>query len=137
MGPYRFIFAGDKKAALVEGLKARLKEEVYAKSRRTFFPKILEASDLSRFEAAFFSVIVTDPPWGLFEKELEQSLLDLYTAFLIQARRVAAPEARMVLLVNRDTLLEKALSRSATNWKIHEGYEVLISGRKARAFLIR
>ena len=138
MGDYAMIFAGDADAACMEAFKEALKAEErasasFSRKRRTIFPKILDARDLSRFQPSFFTAIVTDPPWGLYEKLDEAALLGLYADFLREADRVAAEGCRLVLLVGREAPLEEALARSGAAWAIAEDYPVLVAGRKARA----
>jgi len=137
MGPYNMIFAGDREEALVAAFKERLKDGRFERKKRTIFPKILDARDLSRFEDGLFSAIVTDPPWGDWERLGEAEVAALYAAFLSEAARVSRPDGRLVLLVGRSDALERALDAAGRPWRIVEGYEVLVSGKKARAILLR
>lgn len=137
LGPYNMIFAGDRDEALVAAFKERLKDSRFERKKRTIFPKILDARDLSRFEDGLFSAIVTDPPWGDWERLGEAELTALYAAFLSEAARVSAGEGRLVLLVGRSDALERALDAAGKPWRIDENYDVLVSGKKARAALLR
>lgn len=135
--PYRMIFAGDREEALVAAFKERLKtEERFARRRRTIFPKVLDATDLSRFQDGFFTAIVTDPPWGDWEGLSEEEVVRLYGAFLTEAARVTVPEARLVLLTGRTGALEGALDAAGRPWREEEAYQILVSGKKARALLL-
>ena len=133
MGPYKMIFASDKSVDLVSAFKTRLREKPFERKKKTIFPKCLDAGDLSRFESSLFSVIVTDPPWGDWERIGETELVDLYVAFLKEAKRTLSPEGRLVLLVGRSDSIEKALAASGFDGNIEEDLNVLISGKKARA----
>ncbi|GAB1483754.1 hypothetical protein MASR2M78_25700 [Treponema sp.] len=131
--PYKLIFAGDLDESLVQEFKAQLKEKEWEKRRKTIFPKILDARDLTRFDAAFFSAIVSDPPWGQFENLGPDEILDLYSRFLKEARRILKRAGKLVLLLARDAPLEAALT---SEWQLEEDYAVLISGRKARVVVL-
>jgi hypothetical protein len=133
MGPYKMIFASDRDEASVARVKERLKGKDFERKRKTFFPKRLDARDLSRFEDGLFTAIATDPPWGDWEGLDQEELLALYASFLGEARRLLAPSGRLVLLVGRSGALERTMDGAAADWRIAESYEVLISGKKARA----
>lgn len=138
MGPYSMIFAGDVDELCLASFKDELKTEArkspsFERKRRTIFPKLIDARDLSRFEAAFFTAIVTDPPWGLYEKMSQEELLGLYSGFLRGAFRVLKADGRLVLLLGRESPLERAMAECGEKWRIQEDYGVLVSGRKARA----
>ena len=137
MGPYKMIFAGDKDPDLVEAFIGRLGAPGLEKKRRTIFPKLLDAADLSRFEPGFFTAIVADPPWGEYSAEGrsadKEALRRLYAAFFREARRVMADGGRLVLLTGRNVPLEEALEESGAGWRADRDYSVLISGKKARA----
>ncbi len=136
-GPYKLIFAGDADESRVAGLKEKLKDKRFERKRKTFFPKQLDARDLSRFEDGLFTAIVTDPPWGDWEGLGEDEIYALYSRFLAEARRTAAPGARLVLLTGRNSAAEKAIESAQALWTAEERYDVLISGKKARAELFR
>lgn len=137
LGPYGMIFSGDSDAASVAALKDKLKEKSFEKRRKTIFPKALDAADLSRFEDGFVTAIVTDPPWGAFDGRGEDEIRTLYAAFLREAGRVLASGGRAVLLVAREGPLDAALRDAESPLAIAEDLSVLVSGRKARAVLLR
>ncbi|MFA6504599.1 MAG: RsmD family RNA methyltransferase [Treponemataceae bacterium] len=145
MGAYKLIFASDHNETLVARVKERLKTKDFERKKRTFFPKRLDARDLSRFEDGLFTTIVTDPPWGDWEGLDDAALVDLYAAFLAEAKRVLAPDGRLVLLVGRNDVLERAIAAGpapteaerSDSWRIDTDFPVLISGKKARAVLLR
>ena len=138
MGAYSMIFAGDSDASCLEAFKETLKAEEkrtpsFARKRRTIFPKTLDARDLSRFDPSFFTAVVTDPPWGLYEKLDETALRALYVDFFREAARTLAADGRLVLLIGRDAPLETSVAEAGGTWLIMEDYPVLVAGRKARA----
>lgn len=136
MGAYQLIFASDADAEKVAALKNRLKDKRFERNRKTFFPKAMDAQDLSRFEDGLFTSIVTDPPWGDWESRSAEEITALYARFLREARRVISDEGRAVLLSGRNDSLRRALDANPDDWRVEEEYEVLISGKKARASLL-
>ncbi len=129
--PYKMIFAGDREEAEVARVKAVLAEPRMAKRRKTIFPKVLDARDLSRFEDAFFTAIVTDPPWGRHEKLDDATLEELYGRFLAEAARTLAPGGRLVLLCGRSGPIADGTISIDTDFETDARYEVLVSGQKA------
>lgn len=143
MGAYKLIFASDRDERLVAAVKEKLKAKDFERKKKTIFPKCMDARDLTRFEDGLFTTIVTDPPWGDWEGIEKTELVDLYAAFLKQAARVLAAEGKLVLLVGRNDLLERSIEiahgklETGPRWSIEQEYSVLISGKKARALLMR
>lgn len=133
MAPYKLIFAGDKDIDAVSTVKGRLKEKRFEKKRKTFFPKQLDARDLSRFDDGLFSCIATDPPWGNWERMGDEALIELYAAFFAEAKRKLRSDGRLVVLSGRNDLIERSNARIGSVWSVEENYDVLISGKKARA----
>jgi predicted RNA methylase len=148
-GPYRFAFASDADAGKVAAVKAALSAKAFEKRRRTIFPKVRDALDASGFDAGFVTAIATDPPWGLYEAGMGGEEADtLLRAFLAEAGRLLAAGGRLVLLVARSFDAEAAAGavadfrpggaaeergRSRSAFLLRESFEVLVSGKKARA----
>lgn len=85
-----------------------------------------DARSLDFLEDSSIDRIVTDPPWGIFNKA--DNLNDLYREMLKEAYRVMKSNSVMVILSgNRE--LEKAVQNS--NLKTLKNYPVLVSGKKA------
>jgi len=129
--PYRMIFSGDCDEAQLARVKAVLSEPRMAKKRKTIFPKLLDARELSRFEDRFFTAIVTDPPWGRHEALGTEALEELYRRFLGEAARILTPGGRLVLLCGRSGLVADGSISIKEQFEEEGRYEVLISGQKA------
>jgi len=136
LGPYHMIFAGDIIAEKVEHLKTTLKHKQWEKRRKTIFPKVLDATQLNRFEDGFITRIVSDPPWGIYEGLDIQELHRLYSSFLREAARLLSKNGRMVLLVGSGVPLPEILSNSDIHLSIIEQFSVLVSGQKALVYVI-
>lgn len=68
---FKGIFVSDKDENLVKELKNKIKKIKASKIQKSFFVKNLDFFK-NTFEDNFFDVIVTDPPWGLYE-EIEEN----------------------------------------------------------------
>ncbi|MPZ50362.1 MAG: methyltransferase domain-containing protein [Dehalococcoidia bacterium] len=79
--------------------------------------------------------IVTDPPWGYFESDLQ--LATLYSDFLEELARVLTPDGMAVVLTAQKELFEANVSV----WHdlpliLKSKYETLVSGQKATVYAI-
>ena len=129
--PYKMIFAGDREEKELARVKKALAEPCMAKKRKTIFPKVLDARDLSRFDTGFFTAIVTDPPWGRHERIETDALKELYQRFLAEAARCLAPHGRLVLLTGRSGPVAEGTISIPFDFDTEARYEVLVSGQKA------
>ena len=115
------------------------------KSRAEYFPcKEIHSMDRepgieklpSLFPPQSVDVIVTDPPWGAYNKE--DDIPALYETFAKVSRQIIKPGGRVVVLSAQKELmrshLEKGLWGSA---KLIASYDILVSGQKAGVFLIQ
>jgi SAM-dependent methyltransferase len=136
MGPYHMIFAGDINPEKVERFKAVLKDKPWEKRRKTIFPKVLDATHLEKFEDGFFTRLVSDPPWGLYDALGPEELRALYINFLREASRVLAKTGKMVLLVGADVPLADLLREAKLSLSVADFMPVLVSGQKALVYVI-
>ena len=120
-GPYRKILAGDADESLAIGLRKRFSGVKHVETGAW------DATTLSGIPDASVDAIVTDPPWGKFEKGIDTA--DLYPKTASAFARVLRPGGRLVLLTSRDDHFENALPDSLKTLSVHD---VLISGQKAR-----
>jgi hypothetical protein len=134
MAPFGMVFAQDADPERFAAMKARLSALSFKAARRRIFPKLRDALDLSAFEDGYVSAIVTDPPWGLWEKGPRAGeARDLLSGLMEGARRALSPEGRLVLLLERG-LASECAEKSAlpgSGYALAERLDVLISGRKA------
>lgn len=76
--------------------------------------------------------IVTDPPWGLFDKSLD--INEFYNLMFRKFDRILAEKSILVLLVNRDTDIQPFLK--SLPFAVSESYDILVSGKKATIYKI-
>lgn len=75
--------------------------------------------------------VVTDPPWGVFEKE---NVEELYEKFLIEFARVLKPKGIVVILTAQKELMGKLIKSNNDLFSLKEKYDVLVSGKKAGVY---
>ncbi|MDR2658009.1 MAG: RsmD family RNA methyltransferase [Oscillospiraceae bacterium] len=71
--------------------------------------------------------IVTDPPWGLFDKK--DNMEEFYIQMLAQFKKALAPNANVVVLTSRDADFTNALRSFSVNACLQR--HILVSGKKA------
>ena len=81
----------------------------------------------SIFPPQSVDVIVTDPPWGLYDNEADISAL--YASLSAACKYVLKPGGRAVILTAQKEILQ--------NWQPEARYDILVSGQKAAIFVIR
>lgn len=79
-------------------------------------------------------VIVADPPWGDVVGSHTANAA-LYPALLLEAARIAAPGARLLLLTHELRLLERVL-RAQRTWRVVEQLQVFHGGHHPRLYLL-
>lgn len=118
------VYASDMDPEKVQALKERLPEAVCVQRA--------DARQLTYLADGALDAIITDPPWGLFQTDLDPD--QLYSAFLQEARRVLRPEGKLVLLTARKQELEQLAQDSA--WHIERRVDTLVNGKKAAVFIL-
>lgn len=79
------------------------------------------------FPGGYFDVICADLPWGVLVGS-HQSNADLYPAVLEEAARIAAPQARMVIITQEIRLFEDVIERYTKLWKLEQVVRVFQGG---------
>jgi len=115
------------------------------RARAKYFPcKKIHSLDkdpgISRIPAIFapqsVDVIVTDPPWGAYDKS--DDIPALYADLAKVAKRVMRPGGRVIILSAQKELIHNQLATGIWDGaKLEENYDILVSGQKAGVFLIK
>lgn len=126
--PYQKIIAVESDESLFKGLRRKLKNKNV---------RIIYGSALALGVVGDHSVnkIITDPPWGMFQK-VDASLSDFYSKMLKEFSRALKKNGIAVVLIGQPEVFEGVLHNSSEEWKLLEKYPVLISGRKATLYKI-
>lgn len=94
------------------------------------------ATDLHQVESNSIDRIVTDPPWGKFEKMNIAQLNELYSKVLDEIARVLKPGGIAVVLSAAIDTMDKTLP-GLNNLELLKSYSILVSGRKAVIYKLR
>lgn len=88
--------------------------------------------DLSRILAGSIDKIVTDPPWGIYEKINSKAF---YERMLKEFLRVLRPGGILVLLTSQKELTPELAKK--IGFRIEGNFNILVSGKKAALFKMR
>lgn len=124
--PYKKFFASDNKEDLVEELKRKTKW-----GQQKIIVEKHDALNLNNLDSGSINKIITDPPWGLFEKP-QEDMVDFYKRMLLEFYRVLADGGMAIILVGRDAGFETALVGSGFNNETK--LSILVSGQKADVY---
>ena len=119
------IFASEINAELVEAIKRKARKIPNGKMQRSFFVRQQDFL-ANTFQPDYFSAIVTDPPWGIYEPIPH----DFYPSVLTEFARLLKPNGRLVML----TAYPDVSSMMPPSFKSVSEYHILVSGQKATVF---
>ncbi len=131
--PYNMIFAADKDPDQVHAIRQRLKS---IKTRDTFIAKRQDALDMVGFRDGFIHKIVTDPPWGYYQK-MEMDIKRFYEQMLREFTRVLSPEGLMVILTAQKDITATAIAAMRPALALVASYDILVSGKKAAIYKLK
>lgn len=134
LGAARLTMGRAQRVCLSEidpSLTRRLQERFGAKAE----VDCLDALTLSeKYPQGAFSEIVTDPPWGIFEK-LPMPEASFYSLMIRQFEYLLAPRGTCVVLTAAKESLTNACRGSAL--AITERFDLLVNGKKAGIFVLK
>jgi len=78
--------------------------------------------------------IITDPPWGLFDKNID--LEHFYNKVLNELNRILIPKGLIVMLTAQKKIFENLINQSKS-FKLLEKYNILVSGKKASIYKLQ
>lgn len=132
--PYNMIYAIDQDPDKKIFIRGQLKK---MKTKAPFIVKTQDALHLDGFEDGFIDKIVTDPPWGLYEKGSVANLEDFYTRMLHEFVRILKPGGLIVVLTAGKFEFEQAQKTVQERLSTLAKYDVLISGKKASIYKLK
>ena len=130
--PYNMIFSFDSSDDNIVRLKRRLREGE-GKSKRRAGPVIVRREDaltLKSIEDGFIDKIITDPPWGSYDRSIDD-IQSFYRQAISQMIRVTKVGGVIILLVGRTECLERAATESRSELSLEQRLDILVSGKKA------
>lgn len=89
------------------------------------------ALDLTHIKDQSINKIITDPPWGFYEKI--EDINDFYFNMLTEFRRILKPDGMIVLLSARKAEFEKAMKNF--DLQIIKKIDTLVNGKKASVYI--
>lgn len=89
-----------------------------------------DAFMLSQVQDNSVSLVITDPPWGIYEQI--DDIFDFYTKMFISFKRVLKKDGRMVILSARKEEIKKTASKM--NIQIISSLNTLVNGKKASLY---
>ena len=113
--------------------KIRLLRKRFGKDKRIIIRQS-DATNLTDLEKGTVDKIITDPPWGNFDRGINISRL--YPGMMKEFVRVLADGGKMVILTAARDVLEGAAAPTG-QLEIEMRRDVLISGRKASIYLVK
>ncbi|MDR1495255.1 MAG: RsmD family RNA methyltransferase [Rickettsiales bacterium] len=126
---FKGIFASDRDANLVKELKNRIKKMKASRVQKSFFIKNLDFFN-NTFDDNFFDTIVTDPPWGIYEKVDK----NFYPNFLKNSYRILKPEGKLILLsAGKEYFTKESITG---NFVLETSFDILVSGEKSGSLFI-
>jgi tRNA G10 N-methylase Trm11 len=129
---YGGLFNCDIDEENVLNLKNIIKKLDNKKLNKSFFVKHIDFFK-NNFDDEFFDKIITDPPWGYYEKI--DNIQEFYDDMLREFKRILKPKGIIVLLTANKEELEKAAIKNKLN--IVNKYDILVSGKKAGVYKIK
>lgn len=95
-----------------------------------------DALSLDKIPDNSISKIITDPPWGIFQKTT-LSLVDFYFKMLKEFLRVLKKNGMAVILIGQPEIFEDAMEKCSGDWDVLGKYRILVSGQKAVLYKLR
>lgn len=126
--PFEKIIAVEKDQALAATLKKSAK-----KTKKNIQVIKGNALDLKEVGDGSVDKVISDPPWGIYEKT-DIPLDEFYKKMLWELFRVLKTGGIAVLLIGQPEVFEQALEEFTRKFTIHKKYPVLVSGKKATIF---
>ena len=132
---YQMAFANDKDPRCVDSVKRELNASKKNWRKRTYIRKG-DGTHLADFSNGFISAIVTDPPWGEFDRKLTD-VKSFYSTTLGNFTRVLKNDGVLILLTGRSVPVAEVIAECLFTLMIEEEHEILVSGKKATIYKMK
>lgn len=128
--PFNKIIAIDKDSKLLNNLKREIRpsEKIVIKTGDALNLEIIKDSTIDK--------IITDPPWGFYEKT-DMPIEEFYLKMLGEFYRIVRPNGVIVILMGDKSSFKDALERMHNKFVLLEEYNILVSGKKASIYKMR
>ncbi|MDD4289823.1 MAG: methyltransferase domain-containing protein [Patescibacteria group bacterium] len=132
---YKTILSYDINNELINNLKSKIKNIQKSKNIKNFFVHNTDALNMKFLSDNYIDKIVTDPPWGFFEKIDNLDLF--YSKMLKEFHRVVKNNGIMVLLVANSGTFDKVLEEYKSLFNVENKYTTLVSGKKTVIYKLK
>ena len=119
------IFASEIRSELVDAIKKKARKIPNGKMQRSFFVRQQDFL-ANTFQSDYFTAIITDPPWGIYEPVPH----DFYPSALKEFARLLKPDGHLVMLTAYPNI---SVMMPPQFTSVNE-YHILVSGQKATVF---
>ncbi len=123
--PYEMIFISDIEPEKVQAIKKNI-----PKTKKPIITRAADALKLDKIEDGFIDKVVTDPPWGLFDKSIKD-VPAFYKNTLKEMCRVVKPGGLIVMLTGARELIADLSQHFSNELTLEHRYDILVSGKKA------
>ncbi len=121
---YKKIFAGENNKIIYQNLEQKVKS-----IGLNIIVGKWNATKLGALTDESVDKIVTDPPWGEFDKNI--NIENLYEEFFSEVYRVLREGGILVILTSQKELVEQVLTIFKGKFKLERKFDILVSGKKA------
>jgi len=133
--PTKQIFAFDIDKTMINIVKNKITEKKSLSNMSNIVIKQVDILNLDKIlQEESVDKIVTDPPWGLYEK-MKMEISEFYKLSISKMEKVLRIGGIMVLLIGRQIDIEKILLEYS-KLSLLQNYCVLVSGKKANLIKI-
>ena len=130
ISPFKKIIAVENAKQIFNGMKSNIK-----RNKMNIEMHNGDAFNMEFIESATVDKIITDPPWGEFNKI--ESLDDFYIKMFHEFDRVLKKTGIIILLLSINIDIDDIIENQfKTKFKIKEKYRILVSGKKSIIYKI-
>lgn len=135
--PFERVFSYPyKKVIAVDNSHEHIQKVIKKTSR---FPntayETADSTNLKHVKDASIDVIVTDPPWGIYNGKTMQDMTPFYEKMLQEMSRILNADGRIVILTAKKEELTNALFNTRT-LLTQKTFSTLVNGKKAGVFIL-
>jgi tRNA G10 N-methylase Trm11 len=128
--PTKQIYAFDCDAKMAGIVKKKIAKRKSLTNMKNILVKKIDVKDLDKeLPPESVDKIVTDPPWGEYEK-LKMGVKEYYYFILSQLEKVLENDGIIVMLAGREIDMASLVSKFS-NLSLLQNYNMLVSGKKA------
>lgn len=123
--PYEMMFVTDIAPEKVKTIK-----DTIAARKKPIITRVADATKLEKIEDGFIDKVVTDPPWGIFEKDIAD-VPGFYKKTIKELCRVTKPGGIIVMLTGVRELVADLSKQFSKEVDVEARFDILVAGKKA------